>query len=493
VTGDDTPEVPDRPLARGRFVDAFPIAVILFDREGRYLDLNKAASRLIGRTRSELLGRANWEIFPDTRDQAFHRAFLEVTTARARTTVESYYEAWDRWYEATLVPVDSSVLCSLEDTTDRKRADARLAKLNQRLRSLITQAPIPVAVWEGPEHRCSMYNPAYDALVGGRLREGATIRELFPELVGHPSLERLDRVFATGEDDVAPEEHIPLSAPDGTIEDRWFSTSWRAIRDESDTITGIIAVGIEVTQQVRAREAVAASRAAAEAASRAKDEFLAMLGHELRNPLAPIRTATELMRLRPNGPHERPLEVIERQTTHLMRLVDDLLDVSRITRGEISLSKTRVDVAELIAQSIEVSLPLIEQREHQLEVRVEHGLIVHGDRDRLVQVFSNLLTNAAKYTQPGGHIAVHGALAGDEIHVRVRDDGKGISPELLPHVFDVFVQGDQNRARPEGGIGLGLAIVRNLVEQHGGRASARSDGLGRGSEFTVVLPVAPLP
>jgi PAS domain S-box-containing protein len=229
----------------------------------------------------------------------------------------------------------------------------------------------------------------------------------------------------------------------------------------------------------------------AEVASRAKDEFLALLSHELRNPLAPIVTALEL--IRPNRRTEcdkHALAIIERQVRHLGRLVDDLLDVSRITRGKVELHRDSVLLRDVIEKAIEMASPLIERRQHQLVVETPADrLYVHGDEARLAQVLSNLLTNAARYTNPGGRILVAAEGVGDEVAIRVKDNGMGIAPELLPRIFDLFMQGSaQSLDRAEGGLGLGLALVRNLVEMHGGQVVARSDGPGRGSEFIVRLP-----
>lgn len=235
----------------------------------------------------------------------------------------------------------------------------------------------------------------------------------------------------------------------------------------------------------REREA----RAAAELANRAKDEFMAMLGHELRNPLAPILTTLHIMRLRGGPAFERERSVLERQVNHLVRLVDDLLDVSKFTRGEVELVRVPIELAAVVEAAIEIASPLIEQRRHRLVAEVPAGLVVDADAHRLAQVMANLLTNAAKYTPPGGRIEVTTALRGAEVVAQVRDDGNGIAPALLPHVFDLFVQGRQNIDRPEGGLGLGLTIVRKLVHLHGGRVVASSDGAGRGATFSVYLPV----
>ena len=230
-------------------------------------------------------------------------------------------------------------------------------------------------------------------------------------------------------------------------------------------------------------------------ASQAKDEFLAILGHELRNPLSPILTALELMRLRGSDALLKERTIIERQVQHVVRLVDDLLDVSRIARGKVELKKRSVELADILGKAIEMSSPLLEQRGHLLSVAVPRlGLTVLGDELRLAQVFSNILTNAAKYTPPGGRIEIAAEIsgAGEDAMVvaRIRDSGLGISADLLPHVFDLFAQGERAIDRSEGGLGLGLTIVRALVEQHDGTVVACSDGPGKGSEFKVRLPLA---
>jgi signal transduction histidine kinase len=232
-------------------------------------------------------------------------------------------------------------------------------------------------------------------------------------------------------------------------------------------------------------------RRAAENANRAKDEFLAMLGHELRNPLSPIVTALQLMKLQGPDASERARAVIERQVTHLTRLVDDLLDVSRIARGKVELKADLVEISEVVAKAIEMASPLLEQRNHALAVQVpRRGLLVDADITRLSQVISNLLTNAAKYTPSGGHITILGEAVDHEVILRVRDTGIGITPDVLPHIFDLFVQERQAIDRAQGGLGIGLTIVRNLVERHGGTVQVKSDGQGRGSEFTIRLPRA---
>jgi signal transduction histidine kinase len=222
----------------------------------------------------------------------------------------------------------------------------------------------------------------------------------------------------------------------------------------------------------------------------AKDAFFAMLGHELRNPLAPIVAAIEVIKLRARGHLDREHAIIERQVHHLVQLVDDLLDVSRIARGRVELRRTRVAVETAVAQAIESARPLIQDRGHRLTVDIPPGLAVDADRARLVQVLGNLVTNAAKYTPDRGRIEIVAREEGAAAVISVSDNGIGIAPELLPRVFDLFVQGARTSDRPEGGLGLGLAIAKNLVELHGGLVHAESAGPGRGATFSVWWPIS---
>ena len=238
----------------------------------------------------------------------------------------------------------------------------------------------------------------------------------------------------------------------------------------------------DITEQVRLLDEL-------QQANRAKDEFLAMLGHELRNPLAPIVTALQLMKMRGDTQTQREQQVIARQVDHLMRLVDDLLDVSRIARGKIELRKAPVDIADVLAKAVEMASPLFEQHRHRLVIDVQpDGLRCEGDPVRLAQVVANLLTNAARYTPPGGDVQLAAHRDGDGIVIRVKDNGIGIAADMLLRVFDLFFQGQRSTEQATNGLGLGLALVKNLVEQHGGRVVAHSDGPRRGSEFTVRLP-----
>jgi CheY-like chemotaxis protein len=250
---------------------------------------------------------------------------------------------------------------------------------------------------------------------------------------------------------------------------------------------------MDVTDRRRLAEDLEMHVAELAIADRRKDEFLAMLAHELRNPLAPLSTALHLLRVDARS-DERLLAIAERQTQQLSRLVDDLLDVSRITQGKVTLRREPVTLQEIVARALETARPTIEAREQDFRLSLAAEPIgLHADEARLAQVVANLLDNATKYTPAGGTIWLDVERTGQTAVLRVRDAGAGLAPDLLPNVFDLFVQGDRSLARTRGGLGIGLTIVRRLVELHGGRVEARSPGLGQGSEFIVELPAVAAP
>jgi signal transduction histidine kinase len=228
-------------------------------------------------------------------------------------------------------------------------------------------------------------------------------------------------------------------------------------------------------------------------ADRRKDEFLATLAHELRNPLAPIRTGLHLLHISQPGsePASQARAMMERQLSHLIRLVDDLLEVSRISTGKIELRRERLELAAAVLSAVETVRPLMEAAHHRLDISLPpEPVMLEGDFVRLAQVVANLLSNAAKYTDPGGRVALTMRREQDQAVVSVRDSGVGIAPEQLPQLFDMFAQAEGTRYRAQGGLGIGLALARRLTELHGGRVEARSEGAGKGSEFRVYLPLA---
>jgi signal transduction histidine kinase len=370
---------------------------------------------------------------------------------------------------------------------DAQVVRARLRSLEEahavRLASVFQHAPVGVAILRGPDHVFEFANHEYLGLVARRDVVGKPARQALPEYEGEGIFEILDQVYASAEPMIIHSMRAQVQRRGEDVEEAFFDVSCQPLLDEGCRATGIAVVVVDVSELTRARRE-------AESANRAKDEFLAMLGHELRNPLAPILTALQLMRLRNLSGGEREREIIERQVRHVVSLVDDLLDVSRITRGTVQLRRGRVDLADVVAKAIEMTSPAIEERRHQLNVHVPRGLEVQGDAARLAQVLANLLTNAAKYTDPGGEVSVDGRVEGSEAVIVVTDAGRGIAPDMLPRIFELFSQERQEIDRSEGGLGLGLAIVRSFVQAHGGTVEAHSEGKGRGSSFTIRLPLA---
>lgn len=265
------------------------------------------------------------------------------------------------------------------------------------------------------------------------------------------------------------------------------------VRDRQGRVIGASKVGRDISALLRGRDELRRVNAELSEADRRKDEFLAVLAHELRNPLAPIRNAMQYLRLKaPLDPTlQNAHDIIDRQVKHLVRLVDDLLDASRISSGKISLQKERVSLALIVMNGVELSRPFIESQNHQLSITLPTETVyLDADATRLAQVLQNLLSNAAKYTPPGGRIELHAECNGKQVTVRVTDTGLGIPREMLSRVFDMFTQVDHSIERSAGGLGIGLTLVQRLVELHGGEVEARSDGPNQGSEFIVRLPTS---
>jgi PAS domain S-box-containing protein len=373
------------------------------------------------------------------------------------------------------------------------RAHGEVREARARLHSQLMQAPVAVAIFSGPHLVFELANPRYLEMVGrrGGLVVGRPVRAVFPELPRDaPVFQVLEEVYASGRAFTADEYRVPIDRRgNGVPEDVYFQLTCQPMRDVRGTVVGIMLVAADVTTQVRARTQ-------AEEADRRKDEFLAMLAHELRNPLAALSTALEVMKHsrsdEPKGARLR--DICAHQVTTLVRMVDDLLDVSRITRGKVELRKQEVDLLSIIQNAIETSRPQINDRGHELSVTLAPGdFRLEADATRLEQVVSNLLSNAARYTEPGGSISVR--LGREETGgqpwavLRVRDTGRGIARDMQDKVFELFFQVTPSIDRSSGGLGIGLTLVKRLVGMHEGTVHVYSEGPGQGSEFTVRLPL----
>lgn len=369
------------------------------------------------------------------------------------------------------------------DITDRVQAEKALRKSEAHLRALLEQSAAGICETD-LTGRIVRVNDHFCEIVARTREELLTLRM---QDITHPddlprNLPLFERTIATGEPFEIQKRYI---RPDGGS--IWVSNTVSLIRmSGEEAVSSILAVSIDVSERKLAEEAL-------KQADQRKDEFLAMLAHELRNPLAPISAAAQLLRLAADNParSRQASEIIARQVKHMTELVDDLLDVSRVTRGLVELNRENLDLKSIVASAIEQARPLIEARHHVLVTRMDaEQVIVHGDRTRLIQVLTNLLGNSAKYTTQGGEINLRVGLQGKQVKIEVEDNGIGIDAKLLPYIFELFTQAERTPDRAQGGLGIGLALVKSIVALHGGTIQAYSNGSGAGSIFTVSLPLA---
>ena len=384
------------------------------------------------------------------------------------------------------------VLVICNDVTKEHVGRAELAKEvrlrrheAERLKVLFQQAPGFACVLRSPQHIFEFANNAYLRLVGNREIVGKSIREALPELEEQGFLGLLDQVFATGNPFFAQDVPLSLqSSPGSSLTQRFLDFVYQPIAEPDGTISGIFVAGSDVTERKCAEEKL-------READQRKNEFVAMLAHELRNPLAPISAAAELLnRIKQDDIRiTQASDIITRQVGHMNHMIHDLLDITSIAHGKIALDKEPADVGILLSEAVEQVRPLLERRAHRLILPQTVGSFsVLGDRKRLIQVVANLLNNAAKYTPEGGVIQVHLESSADDVVLAIQDNGIGMEQEMLPHVFEMFAQAKRPADGAVGGLGIGLSLVKGLVEAHGGRITVASDGLGTGTKVTVTLP-----
>jgi PAS domain S-box-containing protein len=369
----------------------------------------------------------------------------------------------------------------------RSQAESALAASERRFRSIFQESN-DFIVTADLHQKITYCNPATAAALGWSTDEivGHSIAEFIPNPHFDRTSTMLDQKLREGG---STRYEVDVIARDGRHM-TWEINS-RLTFGPDGKPTGLHAIGRDVTTMRAAHEALLTSERALREADQRKDEFLAMLAHELRNPLAPIRTAAQILKQAAANPTQmrQASEIVERQVQHITRIVDDLLDAARVTRGLVTLNRQPTSLHDVVRMAVEQVRPLIEAKQHVLNIKLpDEPVILSGEAARLVQMIANLLSNAARHSGTGGRIDLSVVAQLQLVEIHVRDYGTGIAPELLPRVFELFTQADQSVARSEGGLGIGLALVRRLAELHGGHAEAMSAGLGHGAKFTVVLP-----
>lgn len=466
-------------------VEAAPTAMVIVDSSGRINRVNTLSERMLGYDRQELIGRSVEELVP-ARFRAQHQEYRADFFAHlSRRPMGAGRNLFARRKDGSEVPVeiglspfqsrgDVFVLAAITDITERKRAEGRF-------RSVAESGVVAIAFFD-PEGAITDANDEFLNLVGytrDELRAGQVRWDrLTPSDWMPQTRAALEEYRRTGRIEPYEKEYFRR---DG--QRFWGLFAGRRIEGDSQGV----AIVHDITEQKRAEQAL-------READRRKDEFLAILAHELRNPLAPIRTAVAILRA-PNVPdavRERSREVIDRQVAHMTRLIDDLLDVSRLSLGKVGLQRGPLLLDQVLDAAIETARPIIEQHHHRLQQhRGQTAICLDGDLARLSQVFANLLNNAAKYTPEGGTLSIDVEASPARVDVHVRDTGQGIAPDRVDRIFDLFTQGSGGPSRSVGGLGIGLALARKIVELHGGTLTASSPGVQRGATFTVSLPTIP--
>ncbi|WP_437780852.1 hybrid sensor histidine kinase/response regulator [Sorangium sp. So ce1097] len=466
-------------------------AIFMLDTQGRVTTWNAGAQQIKGYSAEEAIGMHFSRFYPA---DALQRNWPEIELAEARRLGRFEDEGWrvrkdgSRFWANVIITAIRDADGELRgfskitrDLTERKRQDELLRQSEERFRTLVEGVKDYAIIMLDTEGRVATWNAGAQQITGYSADEaiGTHVSRFYPADVRERNWP--ETVLASARRKGRFEDEGWRVRKDGSA--FWASVVVTAIHGPDGELRGFSKITRDLTERKRLEQI--------ESSARQMEEFVAMLAHELRNPLASISNATSV--LRPEGEASPEVAwaagVMERQVGQLVRLVDDLLDVSRITRGKITLECKRVDLNDVVKRAVEASRAWIDAREQALKVEVPaEPLLVDGDLARLTQVVTNLLHNAAKYTPARGAIRVALEADGANATLRVRDNGVGIPPRLLPHVFDLFTQGDRSLDRAEGGLGIGLTIVRRLIDLHGGTVEALSEGPGRGSEFIVQLP-----
>ena len=498
----ETDRLLDEERARRRVAEEYRLliesiedyAIFRLDPAGRIASWNVGAEQITGYDADEIAGRHVSVLYPDDAASA-----LEQTLTRVEDEGRVEHEGWQErndgqrfWGRITITAVrdgDDVVrgyAVVVRDLTERRAYEQALRESEQRFRTTVVHAPVPVML-HAEDGEVLAVSDALARSMGYPAERIVEVEDWLELTYGEHAAEAralARRAFREGR---AETLELPVRVTSGEVQQWHLTVSEPVLMREGRRAVCIVAA--DVSKQRQAEQAL-------QEAHRQKDEFIAMLGHELRNPLAAVRSATELLKLVAGDDprYRRTQAVLERQTAHMAKLLDDLLDVSRIVSGRVHLDRAPIDLKAVLQETIAGQADAIGRRGQALVTNIaEEALWVCGDRVRLVQVFENLISNATKFTESSGKISISAHAEGDAVIVAVGDTGAGIDSVLLPHIFEPFRQAEQSLVRTPGGLGLGLAIVKGMVELHDGSVTAHSDGPGRGAMFTVRLPLVAQP
>jgi PAS domain S-box-containing protein len=479
--------------------------IITINAQGIITTFNRAAERIFGYAAEEVIGKNVKMLMPNPYKAEHDNYIANYLRTGVAKIIGIGREVLGQRKDGTIFPMELAIsefrlgddryfTGIVRDITERKRAETELREAEERMRSVVNHVVDGIITIDEGGH-IESFNPAAEKLFGYARDEvlHQNVKMLMPEPYHSEHDDYIGNYQRTGQPKIIGiGREVIGRRKDGTSFPMELAVSEFHL-GERRFFTGIVR---DITERKKLEDQLRQRVDELAEADRQKNEFLAMLGHELRNPLGPMRNALHILKMARTDPkaQDEAGSMIERQLQHLVRLVDDLLDVSRIIRGRIELRRDRLDLAVAIRRAVETAQPLIDANGHVLDISLPaRPVFVMGDLIRLSQVISNLLGNAAKYSTRPARIRVALTEEDGEALVAVEDEGEGIPADLLPRIFDLFVQGDHTLARSQGGLGIGLTLVRRLIEMHGGEVAVESRGVGHGSQFTIRLPALATP
>lgn len=486
--------------------EGFCTIEMLFDAQGRPIDYRFLQTNAVFEEQTGLrnpIGRTAGELVPNLEPHWYELYGKVALTGEPHRFVQAA-PSMGRWFDvyAFRLGGNDSLLVAIlfKDISAQKQAEIERESLlkqvqiaHAQMTDVFQKAPAFMCTLNGPEHIFENVNDNYFLVIGGRDLIGKTVREAIPEVVRQGYVKILDDVYRTGIPFIGKDLRIELQRQaEGPPEARVLDFVYLPLKDADDKVYGILVHGIDITERKRAEDGLRMLATELAQSNQHKTEFLAVLAHELRNPLAPIRNGLEVMRMSGDDPavFTQMRDMMQRQLNQMVHLIDDLLDIARISNGKMELKKERVPLSKIVAAAIESCTPVIQANKHVLTVDVpEIPILLHADPTRLTQVLDNLLINAAKYTPTGGEISLSTQLVNDDIEIAITDNGIGIPSESLTSIFDMFTQVRNKNTNVQNGLGIGLSLVHRLVELHDGSVVVHSDGAGKGSTFVVRLPL----